>query len=80
MLPYKVEIFSREFELIAHENVGDVEYFFDYLAPEPNSVTIPDIDLEPKYQYIRISGNGQVFEGVITDTNKDGQPGTQTLV
>lgn len=80
MLPYKVEIFSREFELIAHENVGSVDYFFDYLAPEPNSVTIPDIDLEPKYQYIRISGNGQVFEGVITDTNKDGQPGTQTLL
>ena len=40
MLPYNVEIFSRNFTLKHHTNVNYVTIEDDYLSPQNNSITI----------------------------------------
>lgn len=39
MKPYNVEIFNRQFELLAHTNIGDIEIEYDYLSPDDTSIT-----------------------------------------
>ena len=40
MKPYNVEIFNRQFELLAHTNVDDIQIDYDYLSPNDSEVTI----------------------------------------
>lgn len=59
MKPYNVEIFNREFELLAHTNVDDIKIDYDYLKPN-------DSELE-----IRLRGFYDTFaaQAVIDDDN-----------
>ena len=59
MKPYNVEIFNREFELLAHTNVDDIKIDYDYLKPN-------DSQLE-----IRLTGFYDTFaaQAVIDDDN-----------
>lgn len=40
MKPYNVEIFNREFELLAHTNVDDIKIDYDYLKPNDSQLEI----------------------------------------
>lgn len=40
MKPYNVEIFNRQFELLAHTNVDDIKIDYDYLSPNDSDITI----------------------------------------
>ena len=40
MKPYNVEIFNREFELLAHTNVDDIKIDYDYLKPNDSELEI----------------------------------------
>lgn len=40
MKPYNVEIFNREFELLAHTNVDDIKIDYDYLKPNDSQIEI----------------------------------------
>lgn len=40
MKPYNVEIFNRQFELLAHTNVDDVAIDYDYLKPNESEITL----------------------------------------
>lgn len=40
MKPYNVEIFNREFELLAHTNVDDITIDYDYLKPNDSELVI----------------------------------------
>ena len=40
MKPYNVEIFNREFELLAHTNVDDIKIDYDYLKPNDSELVI----------------------------------------
>lgn len=40
MKPYNVEIFNRQFELLAHTNVDDVKIDYDYLKPNDSQLEI----------------------------------------
>ena len=61
MKPYNVEIFNREFELLAHTNVDDIKIDYDYLKPS-------DSELE-----IRLSGFYDTFAAqAVIDENSGG--------
>ena len=61
MKPYNVEIFNREFELLAHTNVDDIKIDYDYLKPN-------DSELE-----IRLSGFYDTFAAqAVIDENSGG--------
>ena len=61
MKPYNVEIFNREFELLAHTNVDDITIDYDYLKPN-------DSELE-----IRLSGFYDTFAAqAVIDENSGG--------
>lgn len=40
MKPYNVEIFNRQFELLAHTNVDDIEIEYDYLSPDDSELIV----------------------------------------
>ena len=40
MKPYNVEIFNRQFELLAHTNVDDIEIDYDYLSPNESELDV----------------------------------------
>lgn len=40
MKPYNVEIFNRQFELLAHTNVDDIVIDYDYLSPNDSELEI----------------------------------------
>lgn len=40
MKPYSVEIFNRQFELLAHTNVDDVNIDYDYLTPNESETVL----------------------------------------
>jgi len=40
MKPYNVEIFNRQFELLAHTNVDDIVIDYDYLSPNDSDLEI----------------------------------------
>ena len=40
MKPYNIEIFNRQFELLAHTNVDDIEIDYDYLSPDDSEITV----------------------------------------
>lgn len=40
MKPYNVEIFNREYELLAHTNVDDIKIDYDYLKPNDSPLEI----------------------------------------
>lgn len=40
MKPYNVEIFNRQFELLAHTNVDDIVIDYDYLSPNDSELDI----------------------------------------
>lgn len=40
MKPYNVEIFNRQFELLAHTNVDDIKIDYDYLKPNESTIQI----------------------------------------
>lgn len=40
MKPFNVEIFNREFELLAHTNVDDIKIDYDYLKPNDSELVI----------------------------------------
>ena len=40
MKPYNVEIFNRQFELLAHTNVDDIVLDYDYLSPNDSELDI----------------------------------------
>ena len=61
MKPFNVEIFNREFELLAHTNVDDIKIDYDYLKPS-------DSELE-----IRLSGFYDTFAAqAVIDENSGG--------
>lgn len=40
MKPYNIEIFNRQFELLAHTNVDDIEIEYDYLSPDDSELVV----------------------------------------
>ena len=40
MKPFNVEIFNRQFELLAHTNVDDIKIDYDYLSPNESELEI----------------------------------------
>lgn len=40
MKPYNIEIFNRQFELLAHTNVDDIQIDYDYLSPNESELTV----------------------------------------
>ena len=40
MKPYNIEIFNRQFELLAHSNVDDIEIEYDYLKPDDSELVV----------------------------------------
>lgn len=40
MKPYNIEIFNRQFELLAHTNVDDIEIEYDYLSPNDSELVV----------------------------------------
>lgn len=64
MIQYNVEIFDRNFELVGHTNTSGIEYSVDYLSPVNNEIIVFNCPAE-KGNYIRISGNGREFFGVV---------------
>lgn len=40
MKPYNIEIFNRQFELLAHTNVDDIALDYDYLSPDDSELII----------------------------------------
>ena len=40
MKPYNIEIFNRQFELLAHTNVDDIALDYDYLKPDDSELII----------------------------------------
>ena len=40
MKPYNIEIFNRQFELLAHTNVDDIEIEYDYLKPDDSELVV----------------------------------------
>lgn len=40
MKPYNIEIFNRQFELLAHTNVDDIEIEYDYLSPNDSELIV----------------------------------------
>lgn len=40
MKPYNVEIFNRQFELLAHTNIDDIEIDYDYLSPNESETSL----------------------------------------
>lgn len=57
MKPYNIEIFNRQFELLAHSNIDDIDIDYDYLSPNESNLII------------RLSGFYDTFaaEAVISD-------------
>ena len=70
MLPYNVEIFSRNFVLKHHTNVNYVTIEDDYLSPQNNSITIliggGSIG---EGDYIWITRMGEQYLGIVTSVN-----------
>ena len=58
MNPFNIEIFNRQFELLAHTNVDDIHIDYDYLKPNESELEI------------RLSGFYDTFaaQAVIPDT------------
>lgn len=67
MKPFNLEIFDRQFNLIAHTNIETVEIDYDYLKPNDSEVTakIP-IDELKVGDYIRFTRDETELFGVIT--------------
>lgn len=40
MKPFNIEIFNRQFELLAHTNVDDITIEYDYLSPNESEITL----------------------------------------
>ena len=66
MQPFNVELFDRDYNLIQHYNIEDIEYKFDYLSPVENNAYIPFNDAVKKGDYIRIVNNKFDYFGFIT--------------
>lgn len=66
MQPYNVEIFDRDFNLIQHYNIENIEYSFDYLSDTENSASIPFNENVEKGDYIRIVNNEREYFGYIS--------------
>lgn len=64
MIPYNVEIFDENFNLVSHTNTSGIEYSVDYISPVRNKVTIFNCPVQ-KGNYIRIQGNGREFFGIV---------------
>lgn len=71
MQPYNVEIFSRSFDLIQHYNVESIDYKFDYLSIQENTVIVPFNDEIKKGDYVRIKNDKYEFCGYISSLSVD---------
>lgn len=64
MIPYNVEIFDGNFNLISHTNTSGIQYSVDYISPVRNNITILNSQVE-KGNYIRIQGEERDYFGVV---------------
>lgn len=83
MKPYEVTIFDRKFnfEYSTIIDFSELEYNRDLVTPEKSTVRIPT-DYDPtesiKGYYIRINGNGEEYQGVITSFARGAERSTVT--
>lgn len=66
MQPYNVEIFDRDFNMVQHYNVGNIEYKYDYLSTVENSVFIAYNEQVKKGDYISIKNDQDSYFGYIS--------------
>lgn len=71
-IPYKMEIFSPEFDFRGGVAISDPEISFDYLSLDKISLTVPAISAE-KGDYVHITNymGGIVFQGIAADVSSD---------
>lgn len=71
MKPFNLEVFDRQFNLLAHTNVETVEIDYDYLKPNDSEVTarVP-MDGLGIGDYIRFTRDDTELFGVITSLNE----------
>lgn len=75
MKPFNLEVFDRQFNLLAHTNVEAVEIDYDYLKPNDSEVVarIPMDDLFIG-AYIRFTRDDTELFGVVTSIDKADDP------
>lgn len=71
MKPFNLEIFDRQFNLLAHTNVEAVEIDYDYLKPNESEVTAR-VSMDDLFigAYIRFTRDDTELFGVVTSTDK----------
>ena len=70
-LPYNVEIFNRNYELLQHYNVDSVDYKFDYMSLSETVICIPFTNNVSIGDYIRVQNDSHEFSGYITRLSVD---------
>lgn len=65
MRPYSVEIFSPDFQLRQHYNVGEIAYKYDYLSMAENTITIKYDKNVAQGDYIWITRGSRKHFGII---------------
>lgn len=76
MRVYNVEIFSREFDLITSATVDEVQYSFDCLNIDTNSILLITSDAIMSGDYIHIKGTDTEHFGIVSGTMSGEQAGT----
>lgn len=69
MKPYSVEVFTPQFQLVGNTCIDTVTYKEDYLSIGKNTITVFTMTGIEKQDYIRISGNGEEYAGIITEVS-----------
>lgn len=80
MPAYNVEIFSPDFLLKYHDNIGTVKYSEDYISPVENSAVIRTDDTVTKGDLIRIGQLNDDYFGVVTSVDYGEAEGQQMTV
>lgn len=77
MLPYKVELFDRGLVCRVHTNLDSIPFKEDYTSPVQNTMLLLYASGAAIGQYLKISGNGQDFLGIVTSVNDKGSGQTE---
>ena len=73
MRPYSVEIYDRNFTVVAHTNINEISYSEDYLSPDWNKITIDANNDVAVNQYIRIKRGSEDYFGIVGEIEQGSQ-------
>lgn len=65
MQVYNAEFFTRSYEFICNRNFSDLDYSFDYVSPDSNSIIVENVTGVSEGDFVQITGGAKPIYGIV---------------